>query len=125
MIGFAITAAYHGICSTLPEDGPSGRPANGGDADLHRCPSPGVLWSRSLGPSSIPSLSDGDMLDTAWIGFASRHAGPALPASTSSLVQHGCAAMLKPMIDIPLASVRCLPEALPERPETADTVVAA
>ena len=73
----------------------------------------------------IPSLSDGDMLDTAWIGFASRHAGPALPASTSSLVQHGRAAMLKPMIDIPLASLRCPPEALPGRPETADTVAAA
>jgi hypothetical protein len=27
---------------------------------------------------------------------ASRHAGPALPASTSSLVQHGCAAMPVP-----------------------------
>ena len=56
---------------------------------------------------------------------ASRHAGPALPASTSSLVQHGCAAMPKPMIDIPLASLRCRPEALHGRPETADTVAAA
>ena len=37
-----------------------------------------------VGPSSIPFLGDGDMLDTAWIGFASRHAGPALPASTSA-----------------------------------------
>jgi hypothetical protein len=33
--------------------------------------------------------------------------------------------MLKPMIDIPLASLRCPPEALPGRPETADTVAAA
>jgi hypothetical protein len=33
--------------------------------------------------------------------------------------------MLKPMIDIPLASLRCSPDALPERPETADKVVAA
>jgi hypothetical protein len=56
---------------------------------------------------------------------ASRHAGAALPASTFSLVQHGSAAMLKPMIDIPLASLRCPPEALPGRPETADTVAAA
>jgi hypothetical protein len=55
---------------------------------------------------------------------ASRHAGPALPASTSSLVQHGRAAMLKPMIDNPLASLRCPPEALHGRPETADTVAA-
>jgi hypothetical protein len=29
------------------------------------------------------------------------------------------------MIDIPLASLRCPPEALPGRPETADTVAAA
>jgi hypothetical protein len=56
---------------------------------------------------------------------ASRHAGPAPPASTSSLVQHGRAAMPKPMIDIPLASLRCRPEALPGRSETADTVAAA
>ena len=31
--------------------------------------------ARNLGPSSIPSLGDGVMLGTAWIGFASRHAG--------------------------------------------------
>jgi hypothetical protein len=30
--------------------------------------------------------------------------------------------MLKPMIDNPLASLRCPPEALHGRPETADTV---
>jgi hypothetical protein len=40
-------------------------------------------------------------------------------------VQHGSATMLKPMIDIPLASLRCPPEALPGRPETDDTVAAA
>ena len=40
-------------------------------------------------------------------------------------VQHGSATMLKPMIDIPLASLRCPPEALPGRLETADTVAAA
>ena len=45
--------------------------------------------------------------------------------STFSSAQHGSAAMLKPMIDIPLASLRCPPEALPGRPETADTVAAA
>ena len=42
------------------------------------------------------SLGECAMLNTAWIGVASRHAGPAFPASTSSLVQHGNAAMLKP-----------------------------
>ena len=49
----------------------------------------------------------------------------ALPASTSSSARHGSTAMLKPMIDIPLASLRCPPEALHGRPETADTVAAA
>jgi hypothetical protein len=33
--------------------------------------------------------------------------------------------MLKPKDDIPLASLRCPPEALPGRPEAADTVAAA
>jgi hypothetical protein len=56
---------------------------------------------------------------------ASRHAGAALPASTSSSAQHGSTAMLKPMIDISPASLRCPPEALPGRPEAADTVAAA
>ena len=74
-----------------------------------------------LGPSSIPSLGDGVMLGAAWIDRPVDARG-CTPASTSSLVQHGSAAMLKPMIDIPLASLRCPPEAL--RPETADTVAA-
>jgi hypothetical protein len=52
---------------------------NGGDINLRSCLRPEVLWSalasaigtrvltRNLGPSSIPSLSDGVMLGTAWI----------------------------------------------------------
>ena len=55
---------------------------------------------------------------------ASRHAGLHSRFHVPS-AQHGSAAMLKPMIDIPLASLRCPPEALPGRPETADTVAAA
>ena len=47
------------------------------------------------------------------------------PPPTSSSAYHGSAAMLKPMIDNPIASLRCPPEALPGRPETADTVAAA
>jgi hypothetical protein len=54
---------------------------------------------------------------------AGLHAGPALPASTSSLVQRGSAAMLKPMIEIPVASLRCAPEALhPRADNPADRV---
>jgi len=53
------------------------------------------------------------------------YAGAALPASTSSSAQHGSAAMLKPMINIPLASLRRPPEALHGRPGTVDTVAAA
>ena len=62
----------------------------------------------SLGPSSIPSLGDGVMLGTAWIDSASRHAGLHSRFHVPS-VQHGSAAMPKPMIDIPLASLRCPP----------------
>jgi hypothetical protein len=78
----------------------------------------------SLGLSSIPSLSDGVMLGTAWIDRPVETQGCA-PASTSSSAQHGSAPMLTPMIDNPLAFLRCRPEALPRRPETADTVAAA
>jgi hypothetical protein len=55
---------------------------------------------------------------------ASRHAGLHSRFHVPS-VQHGSVAMPKPMIDIPLASLRCPPEALPRGPETADTVAAA
>jgi hypothetical protein len=64
------------------------------------------------------------MLGMAWIDRPVDTQGCA-PASTSSLAQHGSAAMLKPMIDDPIASLLCPPEALPGRPETADTVAAA
>ena len=81
--------------------------------------------ARSLGPSSIPSLGDGVMLGTAWIDRPVDTQGLRSLLPRPPLVQHGSAAMLKPMIDIPLASLRCPPEALPGRPETADTVAAA
>jgi hypothetical protein len=48
-----------------------------------------------VGPSSIPSLSDDVMLGTAWIDWPVDTRGWT-PASTSSLVQHGCAAMPVP-----------------------------
>jgi hypothetical protein len=111
--------------------GPAGR----GDVNFRRCLPQGSSDRRSantigpssdpsLGQSSIPSLSDGVMLGTAWIDRPVDTRG-ALPASTSSPAQHGSAAMLKPMIDIPLASWRCRPAALPGRPGTADKVAAA
>jgi hypothetical protein len=77
-----------------------------------------------LSPSSIPSLGDGVMLGTAWIDRPVDTQGCALCFH----VIHSAAwkrTMLKPMIGIPLASLRCPPEALPGRLETADTVAAA
>ena len=74
--------------------------------------------ARSLGPSSIPSLGDGVMLGTAWIDRPVDTRG-CTPASTSSSVQHGSAAMLKPMIDIP--RVFAMPQAF-RTTRTADTV---
>ena len=73
---------------------------------------------------SIPSLGDGVMLGTAWIDRPVDTQGCA-PASTSSSAQHGSAAMPKPMIAIPLASLRRPSETLPRRPEKADKVAAA
>ena len=78
--------------------------------------------ARNLGPSSIPSLSDGVMLDTAWIGRPSRHAVLHSRFHVPS-VQHGSAAMLKPMIDIPLASLRC-PQRLCPTTRNGDTAAA-
>jgi hypothetical protein len=72
----------------------------------------------------LSSLGDGVMLGTAWIDWPVDTQGCA-PASTSFSAQHGSAAMLKPMIDIPLLPLRCAPEALRGRPGTADTVGAA
>ena len=77
--------------------------------------------ARNLGPYSIPSLGDSVMIDYGVDRPASRYAGLRSRFHVPS-VQHGCAAMLKPMIDIPLASLRCPRKALPRRPETADTV---
>jgi hypothetical protein len=51
-----------------------------------------------IGLLSITSLGVRDKLNTAWIGLASRHVGPALPASTYSSMQRGSAAMLKPPV---------------------------
>jgi hypothetical protein len=59
----------------------------------------------SLGPSSIPSLGDGVMVGSAWIDRPVDTQGCA-PASTSSLAQHGCAAMPKPNNDIPVGLLR-------------------
>jgi hypothetical protein len=64
------------------------------------------------------------MLSTAWIDRTVDKQDCA-PASTSSLAQHGSAAMLKPMIDILIASLQWPLEALPGQLETADTVAAA
>jgi hypothetical protein len=47
---------------------------------------------------------------------ASRHAGLHSRFHVPS-VQHGCAAMLKPMIDIPLASLRCPQRLYPDDPK--------
>jgi hypothetical protein len=63
------------------------------------------------------------MLGTAWIDRPVDTQDCA-PASTSSPAQHGSAAMLKPMIDIPIASLQWPLEALPGQLETADTVAA-
>jgi hypothetical protein len=63
------------------------------------------------------------MVGTPWIDRPV-DTGAALRFHVPS-VQHGSAAMLKPMIDVPLVSLRCRPEALLERPETVDTVAAA
>ena len=99
------------------------------------CRSNAVFWvicqfdkpngsARSLGPSSIPSLGDGVMLGTAWIDrpVDTQGRAPCFHVLLSAAWKHGHA---QPMIDIPLASLRCPPEALPGRPETADTVLAA
>jgi hypothetical protein len=64
------------------------------------------------------------MLGTAWIDRPVDTQGCA-PCFHVLPAQHGSAPMLKPMIDIPLASLRCHPEALSRQPETADTVAAA
>ena len=53
---------------------------------------------------------------------ASRHAGPRSLLPRPPQRPHGSTAMLKPMIDVPLASLRRPPDALPGRSETADTV---
>jgi hypothetical protein len=81
--------------------------------------------ARSLGPSSIPSLSDGVMLGTSWIDrpVDTQGCAPCFHVLLSAAWKR--AAMLKPMIDIPLASLRRPPEALRGPPETADTVAAA
>ena len=56
------------------------------------------------------------MLGTAWIGFASRHAGLHSRFHAPS-VQRGSAAMLKPMIDNPLASLRYPQKYCPDDPK--------
>ena len=93
-------AAYDVTASTLPWSRPYGRLGNTGDANHRRCPSPGVLWSRSLGPSSIPSLGDGVMLGTAWIDRPVDTRG-CTPASTSlpcSMEVQPCPCHLRPVI---------------------------
>jgi hypothetical protein len=102
------------------------RPNGGRDAQATPCVrSWRETHSRSLGRSSIPSLGDGVMLGTAWIDRPVDTQGCAPCFHVLLERPHGSAAMLKPMIDIPLASLRCLPEALPGRPEAADTFAAA
>jgi hypothetical protein len=59
----------------------------------------GAIQALPMAASSIPCPDDGDMLNPGVDRPAGRHAGPALPASTStsSLVQRGSAAMIKPL----------------------------
>ena len=92
MIRISITrAAFDAIASTLPLG------SVGYENEINE-----------RGPYSIPSLGGGVMLGAAWIDR---------PVDTQGLrscfhvflAQHGSAAMLKPMIDIPLASLRCAP----------------
>ena len=82
------------------------------------------VQTRSLGPSSIPSLGDGVMLGTAWIDrpVDTQGCAPCFHVLLSAAWKRGHA---QANDRLPLASLRCPPEALPGRPETADTVAAA